>query len=249
MRAPWIEGLVKNMVGSLGFEIRRSTSVQKSLARRVLEYYAVEAIFDVGANIGNYGERYRRMGFEGPIVSIEPVTRLYDRLEARASTDPCWHVEKCALGEHRGTATINVTAGHGGASSILEMTDHVVTHAPDQYVVGQEEVTVETLESMLNRYYPRGQRAFVKLDVQGYEHSVLVGAGSSLGRVAAMQIEMSLVENYDGETMWQEMMEFAYEKGFRAMHLHDGWRNEETLELYQIDVVFCRPERVSLDRL
>lgn len=230
---------------AFGLDVRRATVRRRSLMADLFDLYAVEAVFDIGANVGMSGEQYRSMGFSGPIVSVEPVGHFFEQLETRASDDPSWHVEKCALGAMRGTTVIRVSGGHGGGSSILEMTENVSEHARDQRVVGIEEVELRTLDALMERYYSRGERAFLKLDVQGYEHAVLMGAGRSLDRIVGMQVEMSLVENYKGETLWFEMIELISRWGFDIVHLNDGWRNSTTRELYQVDVVFFRTRLVG----
>jgi FkbM family methyltransferase len=211
----------------------------------LLELYGVDAIFDIGANIGMSAEAYRAAGFSGPIVSFEPVPSLYAELERRSQDDPLWQAAPLALGSERGFADIHVTGGHAGATSLLKMTDNVVTHAPDQVVVRTQRIEVSTLDDVIGEYYPHGDRLFLKIDVQGYERRVLDGARKSLPRVVGMKLELSLVENYRGETLLTEMLPLIYDLGYRAVSIERAWGNEKTQEIFQVDLTCFRVERVQ----
>lgn len=231
---------IKRALKSAGLEIRRYRLSSADLLEKLLRAYAVDTILDIGANTGQSGLLFRELGFAGKIVSFEPVGHLFARLENTAEADASWHVERCALGRAAGVAEIHVSGGHAGASSILEMTDNVRIHAPDQRVIGKETVPVTTLEDALGRHYPAGRRCFLKLDVQGYEKSVLDGGLDALSRVVGMKIEMSLVENYKGETLLFEMLPFLNRLGFRPVSFENGWANPESHELYQVDCILFR---------
>ncbi len=218
----------------------------------MLTLYGVDTIFDIGAHAGQSGDHFRSLGFKGKIVSFEPIRYLFDKLEAKAHRDPLWDVENVALGLNAGKAEINVSGGHGGASSLLEMTDNVIDNAPDQKVSRKEQVEVVTLSSMLAKHYPCGDRCFLKIDVQGYEKYVLEGGLDSLDRVIGMKVELSLVENYKGELLLNDMLPFLHELGFRSVSFENGWRNTNSGELYQVDYivfrteVYARPTRISI---
>lgn len=228
----------------LGIDIQRYRPPQPPALFELWTLYGVDAIFDVGANVGMSAAGYRALGFTGPIVSFEPVSHLFAALEGRARPDPLWHVERVALGETDTELEIRVSGDHGGASSLLEMTEHLAREAPDQRVVRGERVQVRTLDSLIGRYYPTGDRLFLKLDVQGFEPQVLRGAMRSLHRIVGMQVEMSLIRSYHGEELFGSMLPYLYDLGFRLMALEPGWSHPATREMYQLDGLFFRPDRL-----
>ncbi|HRI38420.1 MAG TPA: FkbM family methyltransferase [Nitrospira sp.] len=236
---------VQALLGNFGLELRRKQIQRKTKFETLLRQYQVDMVFDVGANIGQCGPWFRWVGFDKTIVSFEPISHLFQQLSEQAKSDSKWLVEQVALGEKDGVGLINVSGGHGGASSILPMTEHVVKNAPDQAVIRQEEITITTVEKMMRKYYPEGDRLFLKIDAQGYETRVLEGIGSELPRVIGLKLEMSLVENYRGELLMVEMLSRLKNMGFHLVEFENGWSNEKTGEMYQVDGVFFRTDSLA----
>lgn len=234
---------VQALLGNFGLEVRRKQVQRKTKFETLLMQYQVDMVFDIGANIGQCGPWFRWIGFDKTIVSFEPISHLFQQLSQNAKSDPKWLVEKVALGEKDGVGVINVSGGHGGASSILTMTEHVVKNAPDQAVIRQEEIAITTVEKMMRKYYPEGDRLFLKIDAQGYETRVIEGIGSELPRIIGMKLEMSLVENYRGELLMVDMLPRLKNMGFHLVEFENGWSNEKTGEMYQVDGVFFRTDR------
>lgn len=231
---------IRNALRLVGLDVHRYNPQPRPC---LLDLYGVETIFDIGANVGMSAEAFRASGFRHTIVSFEPIRALYVELERRARSDPLWHTEQLALGSQSGYADIHVTGGHALASSLLEMTDNFVVHWSDHRVVRSERVQVSTIDEVINKHYPGGDRLFLKIDVQGYERRVLDGARTSLPRIVGMKLELSLVENYRGESLLMDMLPLIYSLGFRAVAIEKAWANESTRELVQVDVTCFRTER------
>src|SRR5262245_17998990 len=77
----------------------QSRRVQKDRLRAFLRRYAVDCLFAVGPNLGQYHNLIRdEVGVAGPIVSFEPVTQSDARLKTLAAADKHWSVFDYALG-------------------------------------------------------------------------------------------------------------------------------------------------------
>ena len=50
-----------------------------------LQRQEIDAVIDVGANIGQYGRRLRAAGWSGPILSYEPIPELHEALLAESA--------------------------------------------------------------------------------------------------------------------------------------------------------------------
>src|SRR4030095_6776017 len=127
------------------------------------------------------------------------------------------------------------------------MTDGKIQEkGPELGVVGQETVRVSRLASAMRKYYPDGDRLFLKLDAQGYEKKILNGGLMELHRVVGMRIEMSIVRIYQEEPLIYEMLPYLYDLGFRLCAIEEAWSNRENQEVYQIDATLFRPDKCGL---
>ena len=86
---------------------------------RLFKHYAVDCVFDVGANDGQYARFLRRsVGYRGPIISYEPIPELARRMAERATAegDKHWHVEALALdreaGQPRSISRTKISSAH-----------------------------------------------------------------------------------------------------------------------------------------
>jgi FkbM family methyltransferase len=235
---------IKKLLHLFGIDVFWHIPRPRQAMWTLLELYNVDTIFDIGANDGVSGEYFRNMGFKHKIVSFEPVSRFYSQLEQKASRDKLWFCENVAVGDAEGELEINVSGESGGASSFLKMTDHIKHNAPQLNYTGRELVKVKTVDSVIDQYYPQGDRLFLKLDVQGYEKNVLAGARNSLNRIVGLRIEMSIVKSYEDEPLMCDMLPFLNDLGFKLVSIENAWSNEVTQELYQIDGLLFRPERL-----
>ncbi len=179
----------------------------------------VELVIDVGAHEGEYGSSLRAAGYRGGILSFEPVARHYERLLAVAGGDGTWNCLNRGGGAKTETATINISANDGHSSSLLGMTETHERAAPGSHYEGTQTIELITVDEALQERGLRSRAAYLKADTQGYEHEVLAGAGETLPRCLAVELELSLTPIYEGQLLLGEMIELMREKGFRPTHL------------------------------
>src|SRR5437868_5326335 len=99
---------IRRSVNFLGYDIVGHDG--KSARWRMAQFFARSAIttvFDVGANRGEYGWELREMGFDGKIVSFEPLKDAYALLAASAKSDPRWQVVNIGLGDRDEQRVLN----------------------------------------------------------------------------------------------------------------------------------------------
>jgi FkbM family methyltransferase len=233
--------IVRSILVRCGLEVHRS-NVHSSRKLRYQEFFAtlkVDLLIDVGANSGQFGRMCRELGYQGEILSFEPVGEAYAMLQSSAATDRRWTVaERMALGSETGEAEINV-AGNSLSSSLLPMLESHLKSAPESKYVEKEKVPVRRLDDVLGTNVD-GRRIFLKLDVQGYEPKVLAGASRVLANAVAVHLEMSLIPLYEGEMVMWEMCAAMEKKGFVLWNLEPGFRAGDTGRLLQVDGIFVR---------
>ena len=81
----------------------------------------------------------------------------------------------------------------------------------------------------------------LKIDTQGYEKKVIDGATGLLPRITALQIELSVVELYEGAPSMTGMLQQLSETGFQLFNLTHGFKDPGSGRLLQLDGFFLRP--------
>ena len=206
---------------------------------RLLASERINLLLDVGANEGQYAIRMRRAGFEGRIVSFEPLSAAFAQLERRAADDPRWEARRVALSDSDGSAEIHV-AGNSTSSSLLDMGERHLRSAPESAYVGTEEVETARLDSLWDGLVRAGDRVFLKLDVQGFEMHVLDGAERALAELRGVQAELALAHLYEGDSPWKAVVDRLAEIGFELAGVEPGFADPESGRMLQFDGVFLR---------
>lgn len=239
-----VRGFVRNCIRRTGWDVRRidpRPSEAQQLVRQ-LRAHRIDVVFDVGANMGQFAEKLLDAGFPGRIVSFEPSTGAHSTLIKRAERDARWSIApRMALGDHSGTISLNL-AGNSVSSSVLPMLPSHGNAAPESRYVGSEIVDLRTLDGVNAEFATDLERVFLKLDVQGFESSVLQGAEQFLRRVSGIQIELSLVPLYDGERLFHPMLHDLEERGYELWSVVPGFFDPETSRLLQVDAIFFRKD-------
>lgn len=222
-------------------DVTRFTAGSHPLARRMrlLADHHVDVLLDVGANVGQYALQMRDLGYEGWLVSYEPLASAFRELARRAVRDPKWQVVQAGLGPIAGPAVLHVAA-NSQSSSLLPMLDLHVQSAPESAPIGTETVQLQTLATALDEHAPQGCAPFVKIDAQGYELKIIESGAAALDRVRGLQLEMSLVPLYDGEAVMTELIAYLSSLGFTLMSLEPGYADPRTGRLLQVDGIFFR---------
>jgi FkbM family methyltransferase len=211
------------------------------LGRRmeIIKQYNIKTIFDVGANIGEFAEIMRDAGYKQQIISFEPRKEAFSELSLKALKDSIWKCVNIALGDTNCTSIINI-AGNNTSSSLLEMKKLHTDIKPHSKYIGKEEIIVKKLDSVIFDYIDKNEEIYLKIDTQGFEKQILVGAEKSIPNIRIVQLEMSLVELYEGSPLIYEMIPFLESKDFFLCSIERGFHDKKTGRLLQVDGIFIR---------
>ena len=199
--------------------------------------HRVTLLVDGGANTGQFADAMRASGWDGRIISFEPLPDAFAALHEKAASDPSWEVENVALGAAAGSASINV-AGNSMSSSLLPMLDAHLEAAPESAYTGSAAVTVLRLDDALTGRIQSSDRVCVKLDCQGYEREILAGAGVTIRQTVMMVVELSFVPLYEGGILFDEAVSLLRELGFSLVAIDPVFANPATQELLSVDGCF-----------
>lgn len=233
-RNPGVARPILRVIRKSGFNVGTGIELPEAL----LSYFGINNIFDVGANTGQYAERTRILGYEGKIVSFEPVTAAFYELEKKAENDPRWITRNFGLGDYDGETWINVSENTLHCS-MLDPLPRLGKTYPDAIYVAKEQVNVYKIDSIFNDYFEAGDKVLLKIDAQGYEKWVLEGARSSLN-IIGLQLELSLIPHYEGALPMIEIVNLLSEKGYTLVWLSPLAHNFKMDYLTEADGMFFR---------
>jgi len=225
-----------------GLDIRRFTPNETLVAQLVssLRRFDIDIVFDVGANRGQFSQDIRSGGYDGNIVSFEPLSGAYKDLLKASGGDGKWDVHpRCALGGHNGEIEINV-AKNSASSSVLSMLDSHQSAAPQSAFVAREIVPLRSLDSVLPAYVEIYGNAVLKIDTQGFEWEILDGARAVLPHMRGVFIELSLISLYEGQHLWEEIIERLKREGFHLWAIQPEFIDPRDGRTLQVNGLFFR---------
>jgi FkbM family methyltransferase len=227
---------LKSIVRSTGYEIRRH---HPDLAQ-FLRSRSINLVLDVGANEGQFAQEIRLHGYEGKIISFEPVAETFKQLQQNCAPDKDWDCRRMALGDSAGAVEINVSK-NTAMSSIVSQTDVGRNSIYNADVVRVETVQVETLDAIFSGFSDR--RVFLKIDTQGFEQNVLNGGKHVLPLLLGVQLELPLIHLYHGTWKFDEAIRFMREAGFTLSQMRPvTYYSEDPVSLLEVDCIFRRTD-------
>jgi FkbM family methyltransferase len=213
--------------------------------RALIARYDIDVVVDVGANFGQFHDSVRNeVGFSGPIVSFEPVSRFRAQLDARRHHDPDWHVEPFALGSTHERAVIHVMKSPGLSS--LKTPDlaamNTLLPAPEfAGVDGDETIEVRRLDELVPSLpaLRQAKRALLKTDTQGFDLEVIRGAREFLAQTVAIQVELSVLPIYADAPTYQCVIDELRGLGFDLSGMFPVTLDAD-LRVIEFDGIFVR---------
>jgi FkbM family methyltransferase len=185
---------------------------------------SLSCVVDVGANIGEWSTGIAKLTKASKIIAFEPVPDVFKLLEENTKNFPQISCINSAVGSIVGQISMNVEKAHK-LSSVLALRDelravHDITGDTPQQVI----VPLTSLDHALRDYE---EITLLKIDVQGYEPEVLVGAQAVLRRTKALMIEAVYTPYYHGDVQFDT--------------LHRLITDSTPLKLYGISKPSCAP--------
>jgi len=232
----------KSLLRRLGWDIHRLSPAGNPSAQLLaaLNHVQSNVVFDVGANIGQFAQELRSVGFSKKIISFEPLSSAHTQLIAAAHNDQAWLVHpRAAVGDRDGEIDINI-AGNSVSSSVLPMLDAHSSVAVGSAYVAAERTSLIRLDSVAAKYLSADSRPLIKIDTQGFEWQVLDGASETLKLAKGVLLELSLVPLYDGQRLWLEMIDRMEAEGFTLWAIQKGFTDQRTGRSLQVDAIFLR---------
>jgi FkbM family methyltransferase len=198
-------------------------------------------VVDVGASHGLFISAVSKHYNIARAVLVEPLPNRCKELRA-SFKEPTYTVKQVALTNYQGKAEFNVFE-FDYASSLHECpcNTNATFNSAEYGAAHKIEVEVTTLDALLAGERITTEIDLLKLDVQGGELNVLLGAEASLHSIRNIWCEVAFEEIYSKATFFSELREFLASRGFGIRAISDCERGKDG-NLLWIDVLFSRPE-------
>lgn len=237
------ERVTKNLFKKFGILIRKYNAGSSEDLRRIklLHHHNIDLVFDIGANKGQYAKGIIDAGYEGKIVSFEPLSSVHAIIEHESKKYSKWDVApRCAIGSKNEEIEINISA-NSVSSTLLTMLDSHIEGAPDSKIIGKEKVQVYPLDEIAKNYTSNSKNIFLKIDVQGFEQEVLKGASTILKTAKGIEMEISLIPLYENQNwLLPQILEFMNTHNFQLMSLAPAFTDNQTGKVLQCNGIFFK---------
>ena len=217
-----------------------SFSSYRVVERLVRQGVTVNTVIDVGANVGQFSVAAAKLMKPKSIFAFEPAPAAFERLKRNTRALPEVRAMCMALGERDGVSEFNVNV-HLHSSSILKLAAAHEQAFPNAIETEVIRVPMMRLDGAIEGK-TKERPCLLKLDVQGYEANVLLGATETLAGTDYVVAELSFKPMYQGERTFADMLELFEEKGFRFSRPLDFLADPKTGEFLQMDGLFVRVE-------
>ena len=203
---------LKENLKKIGIEVKRYHLIPDYV--KYLRTLDIRTVLDIGASVGDSAVLIRAFFPDAVIHSFEPLPECYAVLQSCLNDDR-FYAHNFALGDKNGEFEFYRNE-HTPSSSFLNIKEAHTRAFPYTAMTDRVTVQVKRLDDIWESL-KISPRAMLKIDVQGYESSVLLGADGSLDQVAAIIIEVSFIELYDNQVLFHDIYEMLTSRGFRYM--------------------------------
>lgn len=223
------------------------TLSQRSLVRELVhltphrKWYRTQkfaTILDVGAYIGAYAYAMQHILPDAQVYSYEPLPDSFDRLQKNLCKFGQWQGFNTALGDSNGSLEFWQNE-FSASSSALPMEDLHRKTFPQTEKSDKVTVAVTRLDDMITGKEVKAP-VLLKIDVQGFELSVLRGAENLLKKVDCVVCEVSYQPLYKGQASFAEVYQFMRLHGFSYQGSLENLVSPLDGSIMQSDAVFMR---------
>jgi len=235
-----VSTIINHLLSPFGLRVSRRLLPRRKtldLVNNLLEGRTEAYVIDVGAAVGNFTADVLRVVPNARVVCIEPIPKHQDGLKERFSSQSV-RVIHSAVGDKDGEIVF-----HEGMSpdisSVLPMGRHKLDFPSVSAEAENYIVPLRRLDTILSTEKDdKCPIVLLKIDVQGFELSVLEGAERTLTRCQYVLMEVSLLPLYEGQASFEEVVCFMFSHGFHMVDYVEGARSHVTGELLQMDFLY-----------
>lgn len=203
-----IKKLLKSAFNKAGYELQRKNIGEIGFNPSYLSTICnPDLVIDVGVAYGTI-PLYEAFP-NSDLILVEPLKeykKYIDLLVERYNAK----IHYTALGKEKGSLQISFDHQDLEKASFFERTKLTENRG----AIEDRTVTVETLDELLSEENLAGKKTLLKIDTEGAELEVLMGATRSLPYIDFIIVETSLAKRFEGSYEFEDMIAFMKEHGF-----------------------------------
>jgi len=196
------------------------------------------SIIDIGANEGQFADKIRLLFPDAYIYAFEPLPSAFERLKDNFKEDKKFAAFNLGLGEERSVLQLHENE-YSPSSSFLNLTDVHTKNFEEAVKTKELSVNVERLDEVFESMQIE-LPLLVKIDVQGFEDNVIRGGTNTLQKASAIICELSFVELYKGQALFEDILHLFMHMGFKYAGSIEQLRSPETNRILQADGIFIK---------
>jgi len=236
------------LLNTIGVEIRlvrniRAATEKQRRDRENLDWHVLgrrpfACILDIGANEGQFAGLARRLWPAAQVHSFEPLPGVYTALVERFRDDRQLTAHNIGLSDQAGKQRMHQSA-FSPSSSLLPMAELHRSEWPQSVDHIDVDVHLERLDDWFqaNSQCVRSPM-LIKIDVQGFELSVINGGVETLRRAAFVVLEVSFHELYEGQPLFGQVHDRLRDLGFIYRGNIEQYRSRDRTRVLYADAIF-----------
>jgi FkbM family methyltransferase len=211
------------------------------LACRLARHLPARVVFDVGAHLGEMSRHFLNALPGAQVFAFEPQAASRERLLQRFDGEPRLQVVDAALGEARGSTRFHEGVSSATSSRFPRNAVGRRYYRADFVMRQTTEVRLETLDGFCAAAGVE-RIDLLKLDTQGGERDILLGASGLLGsgRIELIVTEFFVVPHYEGAPLFDEIWSLLRRYGYELFDIQCGPRANNG-QLRYGDALFVSP--------
>lgn len=209
-----LKKILNRIFNALGFEVNllSKTNAVNHLRHKWLVDLQPDAIFDVGANQGQFATKIRKYFPSTKLYSFEPIEGCFATLNQNFAADKNFSSFNFAIGDADTETTFNLNESTA-SSSLLKMNPAHYENYPGTKNYQEQKVSIRKLDTLFPNMAD-GTKILLKIDVQGFEYSVLRGAENLLNYVRVIIVEVMFENLYAGQSTFDQINAYLNTQGF-----------------------------------
>ena len=241
--------LIQKLVNLFGYKVMKIKSTDATDLDGLTKSLITKSepvIFDVGAHNGSSVIRYKKL-FKKPIIHcFEPITDDLNKIKNDYPNDQKLFLNNVGVGDERGYKSFNINTKRNTSSfkKLIPNTTWVKKRSKNfnvddkKFTIKEQNTKIITLDDYVNEKNI-SNIDILKIDTQGFEDKVLLGAQNLLknNRIKLIQLELIFSEIYEGPLQIYDVEKMLIPNNYKLFSISNGG-SLFTDYIYQSDFIY-----------